>query len=112
MNKNYGKVATEFAADTWFEVRPRPPEGPREAEETNLDQLKNQLLEERLEAVEAPELALPLRRAAEDAAALAWVTAYPLLLFPTLFEEKAEAALLRVERQEEIRQRSRELLAV
>jgi hypothetical protein len=33
-----------------------------------------------------------------------------LLVFPALFEEKAEAALLRAERQEQIRQRSRELL--
>jgi hypothetical protein len=43
---------------------------------------------------------------------LAWVTRYPLLVFPALFDEQAEAALLRAERQEQVRQRSRELLAV
>ena len=112
MNKNYGQIATEFAADTWFEVRPRPPAHSQAAQEAGLEQLKNQLLQERLEAAEEPGLTVSLRRAADDAAALAWVTPYPLLVFPALFEEKAEAALLRAERQEQIRQRSRELLTV
>jgi len=52
-----------------------------------------------------------LSRAANDAAALAWVTRYPVLFFPVLFEEKAETALLRAERQEQVLQRSRGLLA-
>ena len=52
------------------------------------------------------------RRAANEAAALAWITAYPLLVFPALFDEKADMAISRAERQEEIRERSRELLCV
>jgi hypothetical protein len=64
-------------------------------------------LEERGE----PQLDNHLRRAASEAAALAWATQYPLLVFPALFEEKADMALLRAARQEQIRQRSRELLA-
>jgi hypothetical protein len=58
-----------------------------------------------------PELNPPLRRAANDAAALAWDTLYPLLVFPVLFEEKIEAALRHATRQACIRERSRELLA-
>jgi hypothetical protein len=50
----------------------------------------------------SPELNAPLRRAANDAAALAWATVFPLLVFPVLFEEKTEAALLRAGRQARI----------
>ena len=49
-----------------------------------------------------PALNAPLRRAANDAAALAWTTVFPLLVFPVLFEEKTDAAILRVERQARI----------
>ena len=58
-----------------------------------------------------PELNAPLRRAANDAAALAWATVFPLLVFPVLFEEKTEAALRRAERQARIFVNSRELIA-
>jgi hypothetical protein len=70
------------------------------------------LLSVRLETRRDPQSEGRLRRAADEAAAQAWVTRYPLLVFPVLFEEQAEAALLRAERQEQVRQRSRELLAV
>jgi hypothetical protein len=53
-----------------------------------------------------------LRRAANDAAALAWATLYPLLVFPVLFEEQTRAALRQAERQARIFESSRELLAV
>jgi hypothetical protein len=53
-----------------------------------------------------------LRRAVNEAVALAWVTPYPLLVFPGLLDEKVEAALLQAARQENIRQRSLELLNV
>ena len=112
MNRKNRQIATEFAPSAWFEVRPRPPARPQAGQETDLEQLKNHLLQERLEATEEPACVVQLRRAAQDAAALAWLTPYPLLVFPVLFEEKAEAAELRAERQEQIRQRSRELLTV
>ena len=59
-----------------------------------------------------PEFSIQVRRAANEAAALAWVTPYPLLFFPVLFEEKANAELRVALRQQQIRQRSGELLAV
>ena len=62
-------------------------------------------------AAAAPEMTVPLRRAANEAAALAWVTFYPLLVFPALFEEKIAAALRHAERQARIYATSRDLVA-
>jgi len=111
MNENYRRVPTHFGPDTGFEVRPNPPAPFRAREEAEFERLKERLLAERLEERGEPQLVSYLRRAANEAAALAWVTRYPLLVFPALFEEKAGTALLRAERQEQIRQRSRVLLA-
>ena len=111
MNENYRRVPTEFGPETGFEVTSSPPAPFRERQEAGLERLKTQLVAERLAGRRAPQFASQLRRAAAEAAALAWVTRYPLLVFPALFEEKAAAALLRAGRQEQIRQRSRELLA-
>ena len=111
MNKYYKRVPTKFGPETGFEVNPSPPAPFQARQEEELERLKAQLLAERLAGRREPQLDGALRRAAGEAAALAWVTRYPLLVFPALFEEKAEAALLRVARQEQIFQRSRELLA-
>jgi hypothetical protein len=83
----------------------------REAETTLLERLKNQLLREKLTETENGELTVPLRRAANEAAALAWVTTHPLLLFPELFAEKARIARRQFERQIAVRARGRELMA-
>ena len=111
MNENYRRVPTKFGPETRFEVKPAPPGPFRARQEAELERLKAQLLAERLAGSCEPPIASQLRQAANEAAALAWVTRYPLLVFPALFEEKAAAALLRAGRQEQIRQRSRELLA-
>ena len=111
MNRSYRRVPTKFGTETGFEVRLASPAPLRARREAELERLKAQLLAERLEGRGDPQSHGQLQFAAEEAAALAWVTRYPLLVFPTLFEEKADAALLRAERQEQIRQRSRGLLA-
>ena len=49
------------------------------------------LLGELLDENPGPELNAPLRRAANEAAALVWFTPFPLLLFPVLLKEKAAA---------------------
>jgi hypothetical protein len=101
MNKNKTQVPTKFAPESRFELRPAPSVPFRAVQETEFDRLKNKLLAEQL--VEAtPELNAPLRRAANDAAALAWATVFPLLVFPVLFEEKIDTAVLRAERQARI----------
>ena len=111
MNTNKNRVATRFAPETRFELRPAPPAPFRANLESNFEQLKNRLLAERLADDEAAELNAPLRRAANEAAALAWVTRYPLLVFPALFEEKTAAAVRQAERQARIYADSRELVA-
>ena len=105
------RVRARFAPERRFEAGPAPPAPFRARQEAELEQLKGRLLAARLDARRGSAFAARLKRAAADATALAWVTNYPLLLFPGLFEEMAEAALLRAERQEQICQRSRELLA-
>ena len=79
--------------------------------ENQFERLKNRLLAEQLETVELPQLNAPLRRAANEAAALAWVTFFPLLVFPALFEEKTNEAVRQVERQARIFANSSEIVA-
>src|SRR5471030_1072616 len=102
MNKNKTLVPTEFGPETRFELQAAPPVPFRAAQETEFERLKDQLLAQQLQTATATELNIPLRRAANEAAALAWVTRFPLLVFPVLFEEKTEAAVLRAERQARI----------
>jgi len=106
MNQNRNRVPTEFAAETRFEVRPNPFLAAREEE---FERLKARLLAEQLQAAKA-ELNTPLRRAANEAAAIAWATLFPLLLFPALFEEKIAAAARQAERQARVFKDSRELV--
>jgi len=110
MNTNYRRVPARFGPETRFEVTPLPAAPFRATQETRLEELKNELL--RAALYERPELGGYVRRAANEAAALAWITPYPLLVFPALFEEKAGTALLQAERQKSVRRRSLELLAV
>jgi hypothetical protein len=112
MNKNETRVPARFGLETRFELRPAPPAPFRAIQETEFERLKNCLLARQLAEAPTPELNPPLRRAANDAAALAWATLYPLLVFPVLFEEKTQAALRQAERQARIFESSRELLAV
>lgn len=105
MNTTKNRVAPRFAPETRFDVWPAPaiPGTPFRANlETEFERLKNRLLTRQLEVAEQPGLSAPLRRAANEAAALAWVTFYPLLVFPELFEEKARAAIRQVTRQARI----------
>ena len=110
MHTNKTRLPAESGPETPFEPRPVPPASFRVTRETEFEQLKNKLLAEQL-AGAAPESNAVLRRAANEAAALAWVTFYPLLVFPVLFEEKTALALRQARRQARIYATSRELLA-
>jgi hypothetical protein len=101
MNKNKTLVPTEFGPETRFELRPAPAVPFRAVQDNEFERLKNRLLAQQLLDA-APELNAALRRAANDAAALAWATVFPLLVFPVLFEEKTDAAVLRAARQARI----------
>jgi hypothetical protein len=108
MKANGKRVNLRFAPEIRFELRAAPF---RAALESDFEQLKNRLLARQLDELEHPELNMAVRRAANEAAALAWVTVYPLLVFPALFEEKTAAALRHAERQARIYADSREIFA-
>lgn len=112
MNAEYRRVPTEFGPETRFEVRPFPAAPFRVERENEFERLKGRLLASRLEELWEAGYNSLVRRAANEAAALAYTTAFPLLVFPVLFAEKTEAALFYAKRQEEVSARSRELLTV
>ena len=99
MKKKKTFVPTEFGPETRFELRASPPAPFRATQETEFERLKDWLLAQQLAYATAPGLSPQLRHAANEAAALAWVTAYPLLVFPVLFEEKIDAAVRHAGRQ-------------
>jgi len=104
------KVLTRFQPETHFEVTPVAAVPFRGTQETELERLKARLLKQLLDRTEDPQLYAPLRRAANEAAGLAWFTSLPLLFFPGLLEEKALAVQRQGTRQRRIRLRSRSLL--
>ena len=110
MNTNYKRVPTRFGPETRFEVRPAAAPF-RATQETELERLKHRLLFKSLRTTDW-RFNTHVRRAANEAAALAWVTPYPLLVFPELFEEKVDTVLFQARRQDDVRRRSRELLAI
>lgn len=111
MKTNRNRVDLKFAPEIRFDVRTTPTAPFRAALENDFERLKNRLLAEQLDVLERPDLNAAVRRAANEAAALAWVSFYPLLTFPALFEEKTAAALRHAERQARIYADSREILA-
>jgi len=102
MHQHNHKVRAKFGPETRFEVQPAPPAPFRATQESEFERLKNRLLTETLLAVARPEMNAAIRRAANEAAALAWVTFYPILLFPSLFEEKTRTAIRQAYRQARI----------
>ena len=101
-------LEADFGAETRVEVQPMG--AIRTVHENEFEPLKARLLAIRQREAGTKWDAL-LRDAANEAAALAWTTSIPLLVFPALFEEKAAAAVLRNRRQARILKKSRELLA-
>ena len=67
---------------------------------------------EALAETQVPNMLAPLRRAANDAASLAWLEPQPLLVFPELFLEKRRLAHNRGQQQQRIRNRTARLLEV
>jgi len=110
MKKRKQEVPTRFAAETRFDLAPQFAQPFRAAQEERFELLKSRLLRRLLDDAVQPELNAPLRRAANDAAALAWTTSFPLLLFPLLLEEKARRARSQLQKQKQVRLRSETLL--
>ncbi len=60
--------------------------------ENELERLKNRLLREALRSEPSSLVIAPLRRAANESAAIAWLEPHPLLVFAELFAEFAAKA--------------------
>lgn len=96
--------------DKWHgefgEVTPLPTTPCRGAGEEQLERLKDQLLAPLLASVRNAALVRELRWVANEAAALAWLTACPALVLPVLLEEKIRTAVQRWERQQRLWRRN------
>jgi len=110
MNTNRIALKAQFGAETRFELQPTQPVLFDAAYEGAFERLKNKLLDGKLRRA-GTKWDGPLRDAASEAAALAWTTNVPSLVFPVLFEEKITAAVSQDRRQTRILRKSRELLA-
>jgi hypothetical protein len=100
-----------YGAATRFGAEPKPAPVPfRATLETEVEKLKNRLLQHYLSEFAEPEFNRLLRQAANEAVAVASTSAYPLLLLPALLEEKAREARKVVARQNLIRSRSELLM--
>jgi hypothetical protein len=80
-----------------------PPAVPcRGTVEAQLEDLKERLLKPVVAAVANTALAREIRWAANEAAALAWYSACPVLILPALLEEKVIGACGRWEKQQQV----------
>jgi hypothetical protein len=86
-----------------------PPALSRGALEEKFERVKQRLLDQILDETPEPELWEPMLHAANEAAAIAWTTAFPLLVLPVLMEEKAQETRQWAQHQAVICQRSRHL---
>ena len=73
-------------------------------------ELHESLVTDALVSTETLALHAPVKHAANEAAGLAWTTAFPLLVFPTLFTEKVETVRQQDERGRRIKANSAELM--
>lgn len=111
MKANRKKLLTRFEPETRFDVAAVPAVPFRGTREAELEQFKKELLRAALNEATEAELYAALRRAANEAAAVAWMTPFPLLFLPVLFEEKIAAARRQFARAQSVRHRSRKILA-
>ncbi len=104
---NY-KATTEYAAPRLPQLAVEvPPASGAYACTATLAHLKNRLLRETLEAAPSETSAKILRLAATEAEAQAWLTRFPLLTFPLLFEEKEREVRSYFARQARLRAKPR-----
>ena len=104
--KESHNIAAEFEPASLLDLNPVSVGGLQARVIAALEELKQRLFEATAKARSDSATLSCLRRAAEEAASLAWTTPFPLLVLPELFAEKAAEACVRSQRQQEIRQRS------
>lgn len=96
------RVNPRFRRETRFDLTPRFDSLAGAAERHEFEQLKSRLLKPVLHDGLSPALRKQLRLAANEAAAVAWTTPYPLLVLPVLLDEKANEVHQYTLRQEEV----------
>ena len=110
MKKTVKRLPTWFEPETRFDVAPVAAVPFRGPGEIALEQLKNRLLRAALQETADVEFSVPLRRVANEAAGVAWLTPFPLLFLPAIFEEKVAQAKRQFARAQTVRVRSRRIL--
>ena len=108
-NTKTSRIRTKFGPETRFEV-PSPPVPFKVMQDTEFEKLKRALLQNALMEAGQADLYAPLRRAANEAAALAWISEFPALLLPELFAEKVMDAIRHTEKQRLIRSQTESLV--
>jgi hypothetical protein len=98
----------DFETGDAFELFPTIERGVLEGQFADL---KDGLLETELADAATVALHPRLELAANEAAALAWTTEYPLLVFPALFDEFARRERVRSDKQQRILAKSERLMA-
>jgi hypothetical protein len=104
---NRKRLEPRFGPDIRFALEPRLNAEERERENAEFTRLRERLLTALL--AQTPDNTFRrdyIENAISEAEALAWATAHPLLVFPTLAEEKATEAALRADRQQVIRRKT------
>jgi hypothetical protein len=104
------RLEPQFGPDIRFALEPRLAPEAREKENAEFTRLRERLLASLLAQTPDTYRHDYIENAINEAEALAWATAHPLLVFPALAEEKATEATQRAERQESIRRKSEGLL--
>lgn len=105
------KLNARFAKPRRFEVKPRAV-AERDDADAAFTRLKHQLLVQLMGNSPGVHDREYLRQSLHEAEALAWATAYPLLVYPVLAEEKAAQARVKAETQKSIRKRSERLVSL
>lgn len=103
-------LPTRLMPENRFELDPLPAAPFRGGQETALENLKEQLLATARAKASSKQSFAPLEQAANEAAALAWLTPFPLLFLPPLFEELSARAFKQRALQSRILKRSRGLM--
>jgi len=93
-------VPTRFGRATHFDLEPHFAPLIVQHLQIRFESLKKRLLQPVLTAAPDPGLRRQLRLAANEAAAVAWTTPFPLLFLPALLEEKAVEVHAYVARQQ------------
>ena len=104
-------LPAQWAADVAFELTPVPGAVPPEMVRIKFMELQSGLVKDCLGETRNPIVRGGIHSAANEAAALAWMTAYPLLVMPVLFHEKARETRRRLDKQQSVSMRTERLIA-